>query len=360
MSRYLPAGPVAGLLLLVLSLASGASGWRTSIDPGPESLLGIRSAAGLPAGGVLVCLAGPFQDPVMMRLDVEGDTLWERQILERNGSSRSFESGGHIILLEDGFAVSLHSEPRATGMDTDVAVCRMDLEGDTLWTFILGLDDTENWMCTDLISCSDGGFLVTGCPGTMLPGGFCFRLDGAGELQWLTPTDIMDGYCLSAVELPEGGFLTLIHDFSGCFLLQPVSTQGEVGEPVEVRSGSGSIPESIRFIDGDLWVTLRPQGCSVRSLRFDDMLEVVDTLAVELSEGHDIRCARLTDTGLITAGLREGEPFLCLSDMDGNLEAETFLDLEDTPSGISVQGDRVIVNSGSDLISSTCLSDYLD
>ncbi len=84
--------------------------------------------------------------------------------------SREFESGGYLVPIQEGFAAAFHSEPRATGINTDVVIAAFDKSGEPLWTYILGLDDQDNWMCSDMISCADGGVLIIGSPAQCSPG----------------------------------------------------------------------------------------------------------------------------------------------------------------------------------------------
>lgn len=305
-------------------------------------------------------MAGPFEDPVVFLLDQQGRTLWSTAILDRGGSSRSFESGGYMVPLDDGLAVALYSEPRATGIDTDVAVARMDMDGETVWTFVLGLDDSDTWMCTDLTACSDGGLLVTGCPGTMLPGGYAFKLDSSGELEWMTPEGLIDGFVLSAVELPDGGFLALADPCCGSFSLLPLSPEGVLGEPVEIDAGGGG-PMGISLVDDGVRILLRPRGNSVTSLLYAEGQGVQDSTTAVLPEGHEVRCAEVTPAGLLTAGTSDGTAFIRLSDADGRLLSEEILDMTGTPSGITVSGSRVLVYSGgNELVCSSILSDIME
>ncbi|OPL17692.1 MAG: hypothetical protein AVO35_08470 [Candidatus Aegiribacteria sp. MLS_C] len=334
-----------------------ASEWKASFDPGADSLLGIAGAVTLVDGNSAVCLAGPFEDPIVILLDEEGRTLWSTAILEKGGNSRSFESGGFLVPLDDGFAVALHSEPRATGIDTDVAVARIDMEGDTVWTFVLGLDDSDNWICTGLTACSDGGFLLTGCPGTMLPGGYVLKLGSSGDLQWMTPAGSIEGFVLSAAELPDGGFLALTDPCYGHFALLPLSPEGTLGEPVEIDAGGE--PFGIRPVDDSVWILLRPEGNSVTSILYAEGHGVQDSMTAVLPEGHEVRCADMAPEGMVTAGTLDGTAFTCLHGADGTLLAEKVLDMEGSPSGLSVSADRVLVHSReNELVCSMILSEF--
>lgn len=81
----------------------------------------------------------------------------------------------------------------------------MNSSGEILWTYILREDDEDIWMSTDMISCSDGGLLVSGCPGQQLLGGFVFKLSPDGRLEWMTHPEEITGFVSAPVTVTETG-----------------------------------------------------------------------------------------------------------------------------------------------------------
>lgn len=240
------------LLIVISPMATGDSTWSVAIEREEDCLYFLRDCAVLSNGYAVISIVGAFEDPFLMCFDREGEILWSRHVLEGE-SSRAFESNGELVTLEDGFAVCYHSEPRATGIDTDVAVARMDSSGEILWTYILGEDDEEIWMSTDMISCSDGGLLVSGCPGQMTPGGFVFKLSSDGRLEWMTQPDDIEGFALSVLQTVEGDYLILVsYDYS--VAVQHITSEGLVSAPITITETGIPFGAGISCTDDSFWI----------------------------------------------------------------------------------------------------------
>ncbi|MBN2587063.1 MAG: hypothetical protein JXA64_05820 [Candidatus Fermentibacteraceae bacterium] len=296
-----------------------ALAWPVEIPLGEESLLGLRDCVELADGSVVLSLAGPFEDPVIACFDTDGQVLWQKKVLERGGSSRAFESGGYLVPLEDGFAAAFHSEPRATGVNTDVAVIRMNGSGDVLWTYVLGLEDELNWMCRDLILCRDGGLLVTGCPGTMLPGGYAFKLSSEGALQWITPSDVIEGFLYTAVELPDGDFLCLTEEYSGTLTLQLISIDGAILDRIEVLSDGLLEADDIHLVNGSPWVSFSYGNGFMDAFRLDGEFAVDRAVSAVFPSGVQVRFLDMSEKGFLVAGNLEDDGFLAIACPDGRV-----------------------------------------
>jgi len=130
-------------LLVISTMAVAESTWSVEIETEVDWLYGLRDCAVLSNGNSVISITGPFEDPFLICFDHEGEILWSRHVL-KGASSRAFESNGELVTLEDGFAACYHSEPRATGIDTDVAVVRMNSSGEILWTYIAARDSSSS------------------------------------------------------------------------------------------------------------------------------------------------------------------------------------------------------------------------
>jgi hypothetical protein len=256
----------------------------------------------LPDGETVISLAGAFVDPFLVCFDDEGGILWYRNILEMGGSSRSFESCGGLAVTESGFAVCYNSEPRATGIDTDIAVVHLSPSGEIIWTYILGEDDDSNWACTDILSCSDGGLLVTGCPGMMLPEGFVFKLASDGELEWMTTPGEISGYAFSAVELPEGDFIILVEECIGTVVFQRIRGDGIVYPPVTVSEDMDSFGGNIHLQSGSVWFTDFTEDSLFHAFSINCDLEISSLIDLQIKSELDINSVILTEDGLLIAG----------------------------------------------------------
>ncbi len=262
------------IALVLAATAVALSSWPVVIEVEEETLLEPMDILLLESGEVIVTLAGPFTSPEIICIDPRGSVLWHKTILHTDDMSREFESGGYLVPIQEGFAAAFHSEPRATGINTDVVIAAFDKSGEPLWTYILGLDDQDNWMCSDMISCADGGVLIIGSPGTMLPGGYALKLDSNGGLLWITATDVMEEYPVSVTENLNGDYICLQYaPWLDQTVLQPFSGEGEILPPVAVAT-DGITPHTIHDLQGSLWLVSRGTGGFLDGVGLDEELAV--------------------------------------------------------------------------------------
>jgi hypothetical protein len=309
------------LLLITISLFSAtvANSWPIDLEVGGESLLSPREICVTSNGTVVVSTSGPFEDPVIICLDPSGETICRKTIFPKGGTSRSFESGAHLVPMETGFAISLHSEPRATGINTDVAVARLDSSGDTLWTFVLGLEDELNWACTDIIRCSDEGLLITGCPGFMLPGGYLFRIGTDGRLDWITPTDVFEEYVLSAVEMPDGSFLCLTDGYTGDLTLRRVSGTGEILPAEIIDTDVFEHARSIFRIGDEVWI-LSAEGNVINGAKVDECCSLSRTFSILFPPEVTLRSLEPAGDSILVSGGFDGTGgYVAMIDVHGSI-----------------------------------------
>lgn len=129
-----------------------------------------------------------FGDPWLLRLDSEGRLVHAGIVGPFRGASREMESGGLVEELPDGSVlVAVHSEPRATGLDADACVFRLDPDGALAWNTVLGRDDDGVYRMTGLAAFEDGSFVAAGSTGcedeTPFAGIFDPEGRPAGELE---------------------------------------------------------------------------------------------------------------------------------------------------------------------------------
>lgn len=306
-------------LFLLISGSIAGNTWSMTFETGDDLFYGLRDGIVLSNGSTVISIAGPFENPFLICLDEEGDILWYRHILEFGETSRAFESNGKLIALEDGFAACFHSEPRATGIDTDVAVVRLNSSGEILWTYILGETDETVWMSTDIIACSDGGVLVTGCPRMQIPGGFAFKLSSDGRREWMTPPESIAGFTLSAVETDSGDFLILVvYEYSNRTVLQRVSSDGLVSSPRAIAETT--IQFEMKYINGSLWVYSPAEGNTVQAFRLDENFTPIQTVEIPVPQEYEAGSADiLKDAFLVSGGTENGNALLAMYGFDGSL-----------------------------------------
>ncbi len=297
-----------------------ADTWSTTLETGDDLFYGLQNGVVLSGGSTVISIAGPFENPFLICLDEDGKTLWYRHILEFEENSRTFESNGDLVAVEDGFAACFHSEPRATGINTDVAVVRLNSSGDILWTYILGETDEAVWMSTDIIACSDGGVLVTGCPGTQLPGGFALKLSSEGKQEWITPPEAIPGFALSAVEIDSGDFLILSADeYSSCTVLQLVNSNGLVSPPVTIAEIMIQTAGNMKYIDNSIWIHSPDYGNILRAFRLDEEFNPIQTIEIQLPPEFEAGSADIFDEGfVVSGGTEDGNAVLAMYGFDGS------------------------------------------
>ncbi len=308
-------------LFLVISSSMAGNTWSTTLETGDDLFYGLRDGVVLSNGSTVISFTGPFENPFLICLGGEGEILWYRHILEFGGTSRAFESNGGLVTLENGFAACFHSEPRATGIDTDIAVVRLDSSGDILWTYILGETDEAVWMSTDIIACSDGGVLVTGCPGMQIPDGFAFKLSSDGRQEWLTPPEAIAGFTSSAVETDSGDFLILSADeYSSCTVLQLVNSNGLVSPPVTVAEIMIQTAGNMKYIDNSIWIHSPGYGNTLHAFRLDEDFNPVQTVEIHLTQEYEAGSADiLEDRFLVSGGTEDGDALMAMYGFDGTL-----------------------------------------
>jgi len=310
------------ILLSVAACSIAGDTWSAVLETGDDDFLyGLRDAVVLSNGTTVISIAGPFEDPYLVCLDRAGKVLWYRHVLENGGTSRAFESDGNLIAIEDGFAACFHSEPRATGIDTDIAVIRMDSSGEVIWTYIFGESDDGVWMSTDIIPCSDGGVFVTGCPGMQIPEGFAFKLSSHGLLEWTTFSQGLECFAISAVETENGDFLVLVIDeYSNRTVVQRVTSSGMVSPPLTVAETTIRFEGSIEYINESLWIVSPISGHGVRAFRLDDDFNTVETVEMQLPPEYEVSSASMLEDGIVVSGKTDdGNALLSTYAFDGTL-----------------------------------------
>lgn len=313
------------IAVMLAATAIAVSSWPVMIEVEEDSFLEPRDIIVLESGEVIVTLAGPFTSPEIICIDSRGSVLWQKTVLETGDMSRAFESGGFLVPIPDGFAAAFHSEPRATGIDTDVAIAAFNEAGEPLWTHYLGLEDQDNWMCSDMISCTDGGILIIGSPGTMLPGGYALKLDLNGGLLWKTSTDLIEEYPVSAAENSSGDYICLQYaPWLEQTMLQPVSAEGEMLPPVAVAT-DGITPHTIHDLQGSLWLVSRGTGGFLDGVGLDGELAVNRAFSAGFSGNTTIRKVSSLSEGFLLAGAQGDSAYVAILDTGGNLLREDFL-----------------------------------
>ncbi|MFA5033748.1 MAG: FlgD immunoglobulin-like domain containing protein [bacterium] len=125
---------------------------------------------------------------LLMKVDTLGDTLWTRTYgtteLDMGYSVQECADNGFIIV----------AETYPSGSDkNNVYIIRTNSTGDSLWTRIYG--GAQNDLCTSVLECSEGGFLVSGESYSFGSNAdiYILKLNANGDTTWTKTYDGM-GY----------------------------------------------------------------------------------------------------------------------------------------------------------------------
>ncbi len=188
------------------AVAAGPCRWaRTFGGAAEDRAYGLARA---PAGGWL--LAGNSRegpglsfDALLLRLDREGRSLWER----RFGGPDTDQVFAIASTRDGGAAAAGHTRSQGAG-ESDLWLFRLDARGNLLWERVLG--GAANERARGIAAAPEGGFLVSGFTASRGAGdrdAWILRIDAAGRVLWERvlggPGD--DG-AFHASPHPEGGF----------------------------------------------------------------------------------------------------------------------------------------------------------
>jgi hypothetical protein len=126
------------------------------------------------------------QDVFVSKIDKNGNLIWAKQY---GGSEDDYANA--IDLVEDnGFIIAGDTYSYSVGQyyNADIWLLRFDENGDTLWTKSYG--NTENNQATDVKSCPDKGFILTGSSG-ITPNAFLLKTDSLGNSPIISSTSII-------------------------------------------------------------------------------------------------------------------------------------------------------------------------
>lgn len=208
------------VLLAVLSqpLPAGGSGdaFFTTAIGGPGMTVRTTDAEILPDGSIALAVSAAAGDfsfgyPWVVLLDGSGDVTWTDACGEAGipGVSRELEAGGWLETLADGtLLLASYAEPRATGVDAEVAVLHITPGSGTETAAVIGADDDRAYWPIGMEALPDGSFEVIGRTCSMEDMPFEFTCDAAGNRAMRFDPSEDRYYFVQAFDLtPEGTVL---------------------------------------------------------------------------------------------------------------------------------------------------------
>ncbi len=201
------------LLSQPLSAAGPGDAFFSTVIGGPGMSVRTTDTEILPDGRIALAVSAAAGDfwfgyPWIVILDGSGDVEWTDACGEAGipGVSRELESGGWLEALADGsILLASYAEPRATGVDAEVAVLRITPGVGTRPVAVIGADDEKAYWPIGMEALPDGSFAVIGrtCSTEDVPFEYTGDAAGNGAMR-LDPSEGL--YCfVQAFDLtPEG------------------------------------------------------------------------------------------------------------------------------------------------------------
>ena len=150
-----------------------------------------------------------YYDVWLIKTDANGDTLWTRTYggtnLDVGEIVRETSDGGYII----------GAHTNSFGPTQDIWLIKTDKGGDTLWTKIYNLPQSE--AISSVQQTMDGGYIIAGQTyvfPTVQPDGLLIKTDPSGEVSWIKTYDYDLGDAFNSVQqTTDGGYI--IAGFTG-------------------------------------------------------------------------------------------------------------------------------------------------
>ena len=124
---------------------------------------------------------------------------------------RELESGGWLVPLADGgFYFVSYSEPRATGVDSDIAVFKISGDHEMEWTEIIGENTEDVYTGFGAAGTPDGEIVILGGEGYAGQNAFLRAYGPRGDRTWEYTYPEDDGYLPVGVGRVDDGYLVLL------------------------------------------------------------------------------------------------------------------------------------------------------
>jgi len=259
----------------------------------------------LASGSFALTQAEPMEDAVLFLFDPDGELVFEQTNLRVPG--RALESGGWIQPVADGGCyVCAYSEPRATGMNSDIALFKLSASGEIEWSVMVGKDSDAPYFGIGVAATDNGGCALLGASSHGYGGAFLRKYSSLGSIEWDINFLEFENYYAIAVYSAGDGFLVFLgHEWEETALVLRLDSNGDIEWSAEIPYDCGFGPSAFAEIPGGYRVYLsyresRNTGVSA-SIGFDgNLLE-----AVQFIHGVDVYEALVTDEGsIVLAGSR--------------------------------------------------------
>lgn len=138
------------------------------------------------------------QGSFLVKVNSRGNVIWSKEFDRSLGFARS------VLATSHGFIVICVKLAENEGKyNTDLVVFKTDQDGALLWSKTLGNSDADE-RGRSIAATNDGGFVVAGQTANAA---FFMKLDGMGNLQWLSNLQTGDYSMANSVAAGSDGFL---------------------------------------------------------------------------------------------------------------------------------------------------------
>ena len=190
----------------------------------------VETPTGYLIGGQTQDIFSGYFAAYLINIDFNGDTLWTKEYLLTNGGDQILD----ICILSDGYMVCGVTKD-VLGVKSDAYLMKLDMQGDSLWLKRYG--STENDWGYSLTQSLDGGFVCGGWTFNTIDPNYAdawvFKTDSLGNLLWEKQFDnygLQDNFD-KVIITPDGNIVcagvTVIDAVTGLDYVVKLNQQGD-------------------------------------------------------------------------------------------------------------------------------------
>ncbi|MCB9170543.1 MAG: T9SS type A sorting domain-containing protein [Flavobacteriales bacterium] len=275
-------------------------------------------------------------DVLLIRTDLNGDTLWTRTY----GSPGPEFASALRRTSDDGLIIAGFTDTANAGANL-AFLMRTDANGDLLWTKTYGFGSVS--AATSVEGTSDGGLIMVGYAGGsgFGPWMFVVKTDAVGDTLWTRRYQHLGGsivatYASSVQEMPGGGYVVLgdANDLTVCYVILAENGANLSSGTFSGVQNYGNDLNVLALANGGYVVvgttaSPGPNALDIFMIRLDSQLQQVWTrtyFGTNSEYGKDVR--QTTDGGFVIVGVTHsfnsfgndhGDAYLVCTDSTGNL-----------------------------------------
>jgi len=259
---------------------SGNEIWRNDFNAGylseATSLIQISSNDIFICGKTNRNNTNSKEDILLLKMNSLGDTIWTKTY----GGNESDYGKNIISTLDGNILLACKTESFGAGSFGDIYLLKINVDGDTLWT--KSYSDQDQEVPFSLLETSDGGYLITGTneDNSNYRGLYLLKVNSNGEKLWSKTIGAgLWKWGVSTIELSNGDLLTCGQHTSGGSSQILVLKTNNLGNTIwEKEYGKNSLSEKGNSIKENLDGTFTITGSSydVNTMQDDIIILKID------------------------------------------------------------------------------------